>query len=202
MHMLRINFGSAVSVFDSVVNTLSRLSYLWPFSWRSVSALVLGIFLANWFWVLFAPNATYTAAIPERTAELEAGKLFGVIAKAESTATGGEMPNVKLLGVFTASTGRAGFAVLKVDDKRQAGVAEGMDVVSGTKLISVHADHVMLERGGTRHKVKLENKYAGSSNKLTVPAHGAAAAVTTGNKQVDSVMNSKGVQERLQQMRR
>lgn len=192
--MLKINWGSIGTAGDAVVNTLSRLAYFWPFSWRSVSALILGVLLAKWFWILFAPHATFTSATPERTAELEAGRLFGVVVKTESVAQGGELPNVKLLGVFTASLGRSGFAILKIDEKRQTGVAEGEEVVSGTKLVSVHADHVMLERAGVQYKVNLENKFTGSQSTGPLPA--------AGTKQVDSAVNNKTMQDRLRQLRR
>lgn len=155
--------------------TLSRLSFYWPLSWRGLSALILGVLLANWFWVLFAPHATFTAAVPERPAGLEAGRLFGVVQSSDPASQGIALPNVQLLGVFAASAGKTGFAVLKLDDKRQVGVAEGEEVASGTRLVEVHADYVLLEHAGVQQKVNLENKYAGSSNKGTQPASGTAA---------------------------
>lgn len=197
MGMLKINWGSIGTAGDAVASTLSRLVYFWPFSWRSANALILGVLLAKWFWILFAPHATFTAATPERAAEHEAGKLFGVVVTTESVTQGGALPNVKLLGVFTGSVGRSGFAVLKVDE-RQTGVAEGEEVAGGAKLISVHADHVMLERAGVQYKIMLEDKYAGSQNRGILPAYGAAAA----NKQVDNVLQSKAVQDRLRQLHR
>lgn len=197
MGMLKINWGSIGTAGDVVANTLSRLAYFWPFSWRSISALVLGVLLAKWFWILFAPNAAFTASTPERAAEHEAGKLFGEVATTESVTQGSALPNVKLLGVFTGSIGRSGFAVLKVDE-RQYGVAEGEEIAGGTKLISVHADHVMLERAGVQYRINLEDKYAGSPNRPGLLSSGP----TTGNKQVDNVMKSKAVQDRLRRFNR
>jgi type II secretory pathway component PulC len=89
-----------------------------------------------------------------------------------------------LLGVFTASANRPGFAILKLDDKRQKGVGEGEEVAAGTKLVAVYADYVLLERAGVQQRVNLENKYADSTNKGIQPASGAAAA----NKQIDSAL--------------
>ena len=153
------------------MSALSRL----PFSWQGVSALVLGVLLAKWFWILLAPHATFTSAAPERSAGQEAGNLFGVVVSAESASQGVALPNVKLLGVFTASRNRAGFAILKLDDNRQLGVAEGEEVAAGTKLVSVHADHVVLERTGVQQTVTLEDKYAASPNKGIQPAYSTAA---------------------------
>jgi len=175
MRMPAVNWGSIGTIGDAIATTLSRLSFYWPLSWRGLSALILGVLLANWFWVLFAPHATFTAAVPERAAGLEAGRLFGVVQSSDPATQGVALPNVQLLGVFSASAGRPGFAVLKLDDKRQVGVVEGKEVASGTKLLEVHADYVLLEHAGVQQKVSLENKYAGSSATVSQPASGAAA---------------------------
>jgi type II secretory pathway component PulC len=173
--MLRVNWGSIGTIGDAVMATLSRLSFFWPFSWRGLSALILGVLLANWFWILFAPQTTFTAAVPEQGAGLEAGRLFGVVQSTDTATQGVALPNVQLLGVFAANAGKPGFAVLKLDDKRQVGVVEGEEVASGTKLVEVHADYVLLEHAGVQQKVSLENKYADASNKGVQPASGTAA---------------------------
>jgi type II secretory pathway component PulC len=194
MRMPAVNFGSIGTIGDAVMATLSRLSFYWPLSWRGLSALILGVLLANWFWVLFAPHATFTAAVPERAAGLEAGRLFGVVQSSDPATQGVALPNVQLLGVFSASAGRPGFAVLKLDDKRQVGVVEGKEVASGTKLLEVHADYVLLEHAGVQQKVNLENKYAGSSVTGSQPASGAA--VTSQNNDI----TKNDVQNRLRQL--
>ena len=173
-----MNWGSIGTIADAVMAMLSRLSFFWPLSWRGLSALILGVLLANWFWILFAPHATFTAAVPERAAGLDAGLLFGVVQSTDTATQGMALPNVQLLGIFTASAGKPGFAVLKLDDKRQVGAAEGEEIASGTRLVAVHADHVLLEHAGVQQKVNLENKYASSSNKGVQPALGT----TTGTK--------------------
>lgn len=181
MRMPAVNWGSIGTIGDTIATTLSRVSFYWPLSWRGLSALILGVLLANWFWVLFAPHATFTAAVPERPAGLEAGRLFGVVQSSDPANQGIALPNVQLLGVFAASAGKTGFAILKLDDKRQVGVAEGEEVASGTKLVEVHADYVLLEHAGVQQKVNLENKYAGSPNIATQPASGTAAATRQNN---------------------
>lgn len=181
MQMSRIKWSAIGSGAEAVTAMLSRL----PFSWRGISAVVLGVMLANWFWIIFAPHATFTSVSPEQTANPEAGRLFGTVATEEVSTQGVALPNVQLLGVFTASAKRPGFAILKLDDKRQKGVAEGEEVAAGTKLAAVYADYVLLERAGVQQRVNLENKYAASPNKGVVPALGAAA---TNNKQIDSAL--------------
>jgi general secretion pathway protein C len=197
MRMLRINWGSIGTLGDAAMAMLSRLSFYWPFSWRGVSALVLGVLLAKWFWILFAPHAIFTAAMPERAAGLEAGRLFGVAQSTEAATQGVALPNVQLLGVFAASAGKAGFAVLKLEDKRQVGVAEGEEVAAGTRLLAVHADYVLLEHAGVQQRVNLENKYADPSSKVGQSAFVAKAA----NKQNNEVPD-KGLQNRLRQLRK
>lgn len=171
MRMLKINWGSINTAGDAAINSLARL----PFSWRSVGALILGVLLAQWFWILFAPQPTYTAAAPERAASQETGQLFGTVAATETASQGVALPNVKLIGVFTATANRAGFAILKLDDKRQVGVAEGEEVAAGTKLVSVHSDYVLLERAGVQQTVNLENKYDPAADKGIQPADIAAS---------------------------
>ena len=199
MRMLKINMGSIGAIGDMVLASLSRLSVYWPFSWRGVSAMVLGVLLAKWFWILFAPQATFSAAVPERAASLEAGQLFGVAVSTEAASEGVALPNVQLLGVFAAGAGKKGFAVLKLADNRQMGVAVGDEVAAGTKLVDVQADHVLLERAGVQQRVNLENKYPGSANKAGSPAYGAAA----GGKQNNVANgNGNGLPNHLRQPRR
>lgn len=136
---------------------LSRLSL----PWRGVGALVLGVLLAKWSWVLFAPHATAIAVAPERGIAVESGRLFGVAVSGVSSAEGVALPNVQLIGIFAAGAGKPGFAVLKLNDK-QIGVAVGESVAPGTKLLEVHPDYVLLERGGLQQRVNLEGKAAGA----------------------------------------
>lgn len=162
--MLRMNGRSIGTITDTVLTILSRLSFYWPFSWRGVSALILGVLLAKWVWILFSPHATFTAAVPERPAGIEADRLFGVAASTEAATQGVALPNAQLLGVFAASRGKTGFAVLKLDDARQVGVAEGEEVAPGTRLVAVHADHVLLEHAGIKQRINLDNLSPGVSN--------------------------------------
>ena len=190
MRMPGMNWGAIGTIGDAAMAMLPRLSFYWPLSWRGLSALIVGVLLANWFWVLFAPHAVFTAAVPERPAGLEAGRLFGVVQSSDPASQGVALPNVQLLGVFAASAGKTGFAVLKLDDKRQVGVAEGEEVASGTRLVEVHADYVLLEHAGIQQKVNLENKYAGSANKGTLPAPVAAAASRQNNDAAKNILQN------------
>jgi len=142
--------------------------------WRVLGALMLGVVLARWSWILFAPHATAVAVVPERGATVEAGRLFGV-AVAGGAASGvsapevAALPNVHLLGVFAARVGQPGFAVLKLDDKRQVGVVVGESVAPGTRLLEAHPDYVLLERAGMQQRVNLEGNAAGAAGVNVAP---------------------------------
>jgi hypothetical protein len=177
MRFFRINIGLLTAAGDALLMAGMRLARYWPFSWRSISAIILGFLLAKWIWLLFAPAPVYTAALPERSAGTEAGQLFGIVVNTENTTQGVALPNVQLLGVFAASNYRTGFAILKIDNA-QKGVAEGEEVSPGTRLLSVRTDHVLLERGGVQQRVNLENKYQGKSigRPVTEPSQPAKSA--------------------------
>lgn len=160
MRMPAINWGSFGTIADATMATLARFSFTLPFTWHGLGALILGVLLAKWFWVFFAPLAIFTATIPEQTASTEAGRLFGIAVANEADGQGVALPNVQLLGLFSATGGKPGFAILKLDEKRQLGVAEGAEVVPGTKLVAVNVDHILLERAGMQQKVSLEIKIA------------------------------------------
>ncbi|MDH4285411.1 MAG: hypothetical protein OEV35_08850, partial [Gallionellaceae bacterium] len=92
----------------------------------------------------------------------EAGKLFGIAAAVVApvpVSRGAEtmvLPNVRLVGVFAAEPGHSGFAVMKLDDKRQISVTAGQDVQPGIRLLEIHPGYVVLEQKGVKQRVNLE----------------------------------------------
>jgi hypothetical protein len=151
------------TVGAGVPTVFSRL----PFLWYGLGALIVGLLLARWTWLLFAPHTLSTLPPKPETAGETAATLFGVAAAsgvAETTAS--VMPNVRLVGVFT---GKQAFAVLRLDEKKQLGVALGEEVSKGVKLVEVAADHVLLELNGVRQRVNLENKFADSKGIVVAP---------------------------------
>lgn len=140
------------------------------FLWRGLGALVLGVMLARLSWLLFAPHATAVAVVPERGAAVEAERLFGAAVSVVATPEGTALPNVRLVGVFAAGSGKHGFAVLKLDNNQQVGVVVGESVVSGTKLLEALPDHVLLGRAGVQQRVNLEGEVAGASGVGVAPA--------------------------------
>ncbi|MES1981053.1 MAG: type II secretion system protein N [Pseudomonadota bacterium] len=160
----------------ATMNARTAAAFSWiPLSWAGVGALVLGALLARWSWIFFAPQPVVAITTPEHEPAVQTGQLFGTAVSAGPTpaAEGVAIPNVGLVGVFAANSGRSGFAILKLENSRQAGILAGKEVVPGTKLLEVHPDYVVLERAGVQQRVQLEGKIAGASagrSRLQPPA--------------------------------
>ena len=166
------------SASDKLRGLFARL----PFSWHVLGAIVLGVLLAKWVWILFAPGEMAVVAVAGRSDAVEADKLFGEVADATAGAQAVALPNAKLVGVFSGSHG---FAILELEGKKQLGVALGQEIVQGVKLVKVAADHVVIEGGGNRQRIDLAMKSAAAGPASPVaaptaqqptPAYGAAAA--------------------------
>lgn len=132
--------------------------------WPALAAIVLGISLARWAWILFAPATMAVLPPSEITVSEDAEKLFGVASSSTSGLSTVVLPGARLVGVFAptthsaASTSRkqTGFAIFQLDEKHQAGAALGGEVAPGVKLHEIYADHVILERDGVTQLVRLE----------------------------------------------
>lgn len=140
------------------------------FMWRLLAALVVAVILAKWTWVFFAPHSETVMPAVQLDAHFETEHLFGIAAGSSVTAQAA-LSNVRLVGVFA---GTPGFAVLELDGKHQLGVATGQEVAADTKLVEVAFDHVVIERGGVRQRIVLEDKAgaiksATSSQVQTIP---------------------------------
>jgi hypothetical protein len=174
----------------SVVSVLSRL----PLSWRGVGALILGALLAKWTWLLFAPHTLSVFPSQSEAGANVTEALFGVPASSEkpNSNTNAKLGNVQLVGVFS---GKHGFAVMKLDEKTQRGVALGDEVIKGTKLVEVNADYVVLEYNGVRQKVNLEIKEPKSKESVVMekPASttGVAQAVAGWNEASQKMQNDR-----------
>jgi len=151
------------TAYTAVLAVFSRL----PVSWRGIAAVVIALLLARWTWILFAPQTMAVLAPKPDIAKEISNTIFGTEASTTVTSYSSLLPSVHLLGVFT---GKHGFAVLKLDEKNQRGVALGEEIINGIRLIKVESDHVVLEHNGMRQQVNLENKYANSKGLIVEPA--------------------------------
>jgi general secretion pathway protein C len=126
---------------------------------------LLGLVLAYWTWAWLGPRpepraqavqAAGRAAGPSQAAS----DLFGGAQRDSGTAPAG-FP-LRLLGVVAADGGRSvtssGYAVFRLDAKQSVAVREGGEIEPGVRLAEVHADHVVLERGGVQEKLAWPEK--------------------------------------------
>jgi len=119
-----------------------------------VALALLGLVLAYWTWAWLAPRPE-----PRAPAAMQAGGgaeaargLFGSARRDNSAAPAGFA--IGLLGVVAARSGHSGsepgYAVLRLDARQSIAVREGEEIEPGVRLAEVHANHVVLERGGVR----------------------------------------------------
>lgn len=120
------------------------------------------LLLAKHTWVLFAPAERTVPGDTTAVFPSQAGQLFGTVSVGSSTALEG----IRLLGIFSHPT--RGFAVMQTPSG-QRGVGLGHEVAPGIRLAETHADHVVLERNGARHRLQLDE--ATVTNSGITPVH-------------------------------
>jgi hypothetical protein len=119
-------------------------------SWQGMGVVLVAVMLARWVWVFAAPPEIAPPATTSWQKEDATEDLFGHGTDVDTAAA--TVGNIRLIGVFAHRT--AGFAVLQIDGK-QVGGGLGAEVAPGLRLVETQADHVLLERGGTRLRVDL-----------------------------------------------
>ncbi len=121
----------------------------------------LGLVLAYWTWVWFAPRAEARAdaVATQSRGVASAYSLFGKLPRNQNTA-GPTGIAIRLLGVVAASGGRRGYAVVQLDAKQILAVHEGQDIAPGVQLTQVLPDHVVLDRGGVSETLAWPEKRA------------------------------------------
>lgn len=141
------------------INKMPRISFdrseLLQTSAVIVSTLVALALLAwvlaywSWLWLLPRPQPRGDDTPLAVASGASPAALFGVAPR-----TAGAPPAtglaLRLQGVVAAEQNARGYAVLQIDAKRVVAVLAGDEVAPGVRLAEVHADHVILERGGLR----------------------------------------------------
>lgn len=165
--------------------------------WGGIGALLLGILLAKWAWVLLGPRNILAPVAVQPASPAVTGGLFGIPAVSAVPGQSALLTNVRLVGVFA---GARGFAVVEFADKHQLGVALGGEVEAGTKLVELAPTYVVFERAGMRQRVMLDgNAVAGEAVTATVSAptdplaqqlQAASDAVAAGMQQMGQRMTS------------
>lgn len=116
------------------------------------AAVLLGVVLAYWTWVWFAPRTQPRAepAAVKSGSVATAGAIFGVAQRKQEASAPATGIAIRLLGVVAAAGDRDGYAVVQLEAKEIVAVPEGEEVAPGIRIAEVHPDHVILDRGGAR----------------------------------------------------
>lgn len=111
---------------------------------------LLALVLAYWTWQWFAPRTEPAAPAASAAPRIEtAAALFG-----DSRPTTAAAAAYTLVGIAAASGGRAGHAVLRIDNARTAVVREGEEIATGVTVAEVHGDRVVIDERGTRRTLE------------------------------------------------
>ncbi|MDO8892638.1 MAG: type II secretion system protein N [Sulfurimicrobium sp.] len=125
--------------------------------------------LAHWTWLFLAPTPAKPVAAAPATSDaarlletIRAGHLFGTASQAGNLAAAQATTslNLKLSGVFAASGKLPAVAIIDVENKGDLPFVNGDGILPGVTLEQVRPDHVVLNRGGVREKLLLEQKGA------------------------------------------
>jgi hypothetical protein len=127
--------------------------------WYGMGAVVLGLLLARWTWIFFAPPALVALPPQSDAMNLTSATLLGISGISGVTVT--DLSGLHLIGVFS---GKQGFAIFRQEEKRQIGVALGEEIVSGIQLVEVSSDHALVLFNGAQQRVELENKFTNGKN--------------------------------------
>lgn len=126
----------------------------------TVAALVLLAWVAAyWTWEWFAPRPEPRAQAAANLGgdAASANSLFGNLERGRNSAAPTGIA-IRLLGIVAATAGRRGYAVMRLEPREIIAVREGEDITPGIRLAEVGADHVILERSGTRETLAWPEK--------------------------------------------
>ncbi len=120
--------------------------------------------LASWTWKVILP--TPPAAMPtiqlgknDLTESILVSHWFG---NKGSSTTFTEV-NFKLVGTFSPTASKGGFAIIKMPDGKQRVVLLKEEILPGMKLESLGADYIEVLQDGNLTKILLENRKASAT---------------------------------------
>lgn len=116
--------------------------------------LLLAWQLAYWTWVFMAPPRV--ASAPAARAGADPALLAGLFGATGPATTATAAAGLRLKGVVAPTPGVAASAIFSTGSGKDVAVYIDREVVAGTTLAEVHADHVVVERAGVRSRIDLE----------------------------------------------
>ena len=138
-------------------SSLARTAVVSLVTFAALALLVLVLAYWTWVWLAPRPEPRGQPLADPAGRVASANNLFGSVQRDPNTAAPTGI-SIKLLGVVAASGGRRGTAVVQLEAKQILAVHEGEDIAPGIRLAEVHADHVILERNGTRETLAWPEK--------------------------------------------
>jgi general secretion pathway protein C len=123
--------------------------------------VLLGWQLAWWTWHFLAPvpaAAPAAAPVTIATSPEAARRLFGEAPPATSAPSSNA--GIRLKGVYAIDGKTLSAAVVNTGGKRDTAVRVGEEIQPGTRLASVHPDHIIISQGGIRERIDLERRTA------------------------------------------
>ena len=123
--------------------------------------------LARWTWLLFAPLSPVPPQKPEQSVSslsstILAGHWFG-LTKGRPVVTTSATVNFKLVGIYSPTGGKPGFAVFKLADGKQRAVLLNKEITPGISLMSIKPDGVQVGQEGNTQALVLEGNKANAS---------------------------------------
>lgn len=125
----------------------------------------LGVSLAHWTWIAFAPAPVAASTLAESSGAASGGltvrrNLFGAMQenKVPPVADASPASKIKLLGVLSRGAKGSGRAIFLLETGKAKTVEAGSQVVPGLVLKEVYADHVLVFRGGAVERMKLDRR--------------------------------------------
>lgn len=153
---MKSNFGKIADQLSAFGKSISPAYIRMSLLGYGMGAFIIGLILARWVWILFSPHVLTVLPQKSDTAGNLSAALFGMTAVSGVAGSLGDssISGMRLIGVYT---GKQGFAVLRLDEKHQLGVALGEEISKGVKLVEVASDYVILEFNGVRKRLDIVN---------------------------------------------
>lgn len=148
MHLLSFDRSATAQTAAVTLLTVGALMLLaltgahWTWQWLTPQPVSRGQSIANGISQVISANGMFGNAEQDQIS---------------SSPTGA---GIKLLGIVAATTGRHGYAVVRLEPRAILTVREGEDIAPGLRLVEVAADHLILERGGARETLGWPAKIA------------------------------------------
>lgn len=156
---------------------------------KAIVLALVAIQLANLFWVIAAPVGRFGEWRPAPPRVLSAEAQTVVLAavdpffrasglQATQTAAAAPATDLQLFGTLASQGSSPGSAILGAGENEQKSFAVGEEVAPGVKLVAVHFDRVVLDRGGTAQTIYMPGSEEATD---TGPQAGSALATAVGN---------------------